>query len=333
MKRSSFNAALEATARIACFAALGPLLSCIEDPKEVEVDADGDGFFAEEDCDDNNADINPDAQEMCNSIDDNCDDVVDNDVTDGVSMYVDSDGDGYGDGDAVIVCEQQEGYSEVDGDCDDSDATLNLTDADEDGYSSCTGDCDDSDATLNLTDADEDGYSSCTGDCDDSVNWDMQDNDADGYTSCDGDCNDWNAAQTPVDADGDGYSTCDDDCDDSDALWNPEDNDGDGYSNCDGDCDDTIASNSENITEECFADCDEHITAVFSSENPQIETETLVCCSTVINNLGWENYGMHDHWGDCCDALTGGLFEAPACTPWGPPTPPKMHNTTKVLIA
>ena len=47
-KRNSFNAALEATARIACCAVPRPLLSCMEEPKEV--DADGDGFIAEEDC-------------------------------------------------------------------------------------------------------------------------------------------------------------------------------------------------------------------------------------------------------------------------------------------
>ena len=36
-------------------------------------DEDGDGFIASEDCDDTNPDINPDAAEVCNGVDDDCD--------------------------------------------------------------------------------------------------------------------------------------------------------------------------------------------------------------------------------------------------------------------
>ena len=60
-----------------------------------------------------------------------------------------------------------DGYSTCDGDCDDGDATLNLSDKDNDGYSTCDGDCDDSDETLELIDADGDGFSVEDGDCDD----------------------------------------------------------------------------------------------------------------------------------------------------------------------
>ena len=41
-------------------------------------------------------------------------------------------------------------------------------DVDGDGYSTCDGDCDDTDATLETADVDGDGYSTCDGDCDDS---------------------------------------------------------------------------------------------------------------------------------------------------------------------
>ncbi|NVM21677.1 MAG: putative metal-binding motif-containing protein [Desulfobacterales bacterium] len=37
------------------------------------VDADGDGYTKDIDCDDYNASVNPDAHEICNGIDDNCD--------------------------------------------------------------------------------------------------------------------------------------------------------------------------------------------------------------------------------------------------------------------
>ena len=36
-------------------------------------DADGDGYLACEDCNDSNADINPDADEICDELDNNCD--------------------------------------------------------------------------------------------------------------------------------------------------------------------------------------------------------------------------------------------------------------------
>ena len=50
------------------------------------VDADGDGFVETDDCDDNNADINPDAEELCDGVDNNCDDEIDNDATDALTF-------------------------------------------------------------------------------------------------------------------------------------------------------------------------------------------------------------------------------------------------------
>ncbi len=87
-------------------------------------DADGDGFHAEEDdCDDGDAAVNPDAAEVCNGADDNCDGAVDEGVT--IQAWADVDRDGYGDDDAAAyVCEGVVGYAEVGGDCDDSDASV-----------------------------------------------------------------------------------------------------------------------------------------------------------------------------------------------------------------
>lgn len=43
----------------------------------VPVDKDGDGFFSDLDCDDDNPNVNPDAAEICDGIDNNCDGLVD----------------------------------------------------------------------------------------------------------------------------------------------------------------------------------------------------------------------------------------------------------------
>jgi hypothetical protein len=92
------------------------------------------------DCDDTRPDVHPGALEKCNSIDDNCDDLTDNDVEEPNTFYQDADGDGVGDEtDSVKVCFAPEGYVAVAGDCDDSDpATLGFStwylDEDGDGW-------------------------------------------------------------------------------------------------------------------------------------------------------------------------------------------------------
>ncbi|MGA1840564.1 MAG: putative metal-binding motif-containing protein [bacterium] len=150
-------------------------------------------------------------------------------------------------------------------------------DDDKDGFTTCEGDCDDSDPTVNPMakeicdfkdndcdgmidegfDADKDGFTTCGGDCDDfdpKINpkakeiCDFKDNDCDGMID------------EGFDADKDGFTTCGGDCDDSNPKINPKakevcngiddncdgklgpdeiDADGDGYMICAGDCDDT----------------------------------------------------------------------------------------------
>jgi hypothetical protein len=78
------------------------------------------------DCDDASAAVSPDAIEICDEIDNDCDGTVDNDdASDVVTWYADADSDGYGDADSSTVsCEELSGYTLDASDCDDSDSTI-----------------------------------------------------------------------------------------------------------------------------------------------------------------------------------------------------------------
>ena len=72
-------------------------------------DADGDGYDADEDCDDNNSLIHAGAVELCDGFDNDCDGTVDEGVT--TTFYADTDGDGFGDpGAPPEACEHPDGY-------------------------------------------------------------------------------------------------------------------------------------------------------------------------------------------------------------------------------
>ena len=88
-------------------------------------DADGDGWSAEDDCDDNDAAVNPGAEESCNGLDDDCDGEIDEGVTE--TWYADADQDGYGDENATVeLCSEDplSDYVPTAGDCDDTDMSV-----------------------------------------------------------------------------------------------------------------------------------------------------------------------------------------------------------------
>jgi len=134
-------------------------------------DDDGDGFSTcAGDCNDVDAAIYPGAPEVCNSVDDNCDGLVDD--ADPLAIlpawFADSDGDEEGDSFVLLKqCSQPTGYVSNWDDCDDTDWTQNHWDKDGDGTASCDGDCDDFLAAMNVDDDDGDGFSTCAADCND----------------------------------------------------------------------------------------------------------------------------------------------------------------------
>ena len=153
----------------------------LTDGQEGFLDLDEDGFGAGEegvycsttsinrdDCDDNNPQINPFANEYCNNQDDNCNELIDDNALDSVQLFFDGDGDGFG---STISfqwgCPPMEGYAQEGGDCNDNSSTQNPA-AEElcDGIDNdCDGSIDDNDDSLILADTeiyyfdgDGDGY-------------------------------------------------------------------------------------------------------------------------------------------------------------------------------
>ncbi len=155
------------------------------------------------DCDDSDPEVNLEASESCNGIDDDCDgDIDEDDAIDATTWYYDRDGDAWGDaGLTTVACEAPAGTAAVAGDCDDLDDAISPDRSEVcDGIDNdCDGDTDEDavDATTFYLDDDLDGYA----DADPSL----------GETAC------APSAATYIEvATGDAV-----DCDDSDAGVNP----------------------------------------------------------------------------------------------------------------
>ncbi len=115
------------------------------------------------DCDDANELRHPGADETCDLVDEDCDDVVDEEATDATTWFADLDGDGYGDPDAPVEsCGPGAGLAASGTDCDDGDAGVHPG-AEEVWYDGVDADCD----GASDGDADGDGQSLESGDCDD----------------------------------------------------------------------------------------------------------------------------------------------------------------------
>jgi len=218
-----------------------------------EVDDDGDGYLACEECDDTDATVLPGGPELCNGLDDNCDNVVPADEFD-----VDGDGQEECAGDCdetdtTVYAGALELCDGIDNDCNGTVPT-NEGDGDSDGALTCA-DCDDADGTV---------YPGATEVCDGNDNdcngvtpQDEVDNDGDSFNECAGlDCNDANSAIYPG-----ATETCDGLDDDCDGVVpaNESDDDFDSQLVCEGDCDDannTIYAGAAEICDALDNDCD-----------------------------------------------------------------------------
>lgn len=249
------------------------------------VDTDNDGVMEDVDCDDNNPLVYPNATEICDGLDNDCDTEVDENVL--KTYFLDADGDGYGiEALTTEDCDIPEGYAGNLGDCDDYSAAVNpgeddicdgldndcddaidenvqttfYFDGDGDGvgqdepsvqgclesppidpngdgtYVTESGDCDDSDPMIspNAVEICDELDNDCTGQIDDSYAIDAkswyEDSDGDGYGS-------ENAIDPACDQPA-GYVDNTDDCDDTNVEINP-----DGIEICDGednDCNDEV---------------------------------------------------------------------------------------------
>ena len=234
-------------------------------------DGDGDGFgdpavaiaaceaplgavTNDTDCDDALATVYPGALEVCNDVDDDCDDLVDNGTDTDVAWYADVDADGYGDpADVVESCHPLLGRIADGSDCDDGNplvnpAALELCNGIDDD---CDSEVDESgavDPLLWYADADGDGYgeaavttTACTA--------------PEGFVAFDGDCDDASDLYHPGAAESDCTDPNDYNCDGSVAFT---DADADGWAACE-ECDDSSGANFPGAVETCDGadnDCD-----------------------------------------------------------------------------
>ncbi len=263
------------------------------------------GFVSDNtDCVDTNPAVNPGETELCNGVDDDCANGIDDGIV-YVDWYLDTDGDGYGDPGSTPIndCATQSGRASNNTDCDDGDEDINpgetevCNDIDDD----CTGGADNGLATNDYwPDTDGDGYgddqASPTNDCAQPT----------GFVTNNEDCDDSTNAVSPVDAEV--CNGIDDDCSGvpDDGLPGTTyyvDGDSDGQGS-DGDsgtefCQDPGAGWSTNNT-----DCDDGDNTEFLGATEVCDGNDTDCDGSLTDQPGWKTWYTdkdNDTYGDPLD--------------------------------
>ncbi len=255
------------------------------------IDDDGDGTSEDEgDCDDTTAAINPAAPETCDGVDNNCDGSVD----EGFDL------DGTGGPDCSD--DDHDGFSEDEGDCDDTSRDVHPGSI-EIPYNGIDDDCSDGD----LVDSDGDGYLAVAAggeDCDDTNPKVYPGAQEIAYNGVDEDCN----GSDYADADLDGHpaeSAGGDDCDDFDPLTYPgadeipyngtdEDCSGGDLTDADGDLFDAIEAGGD--------DCDDSDFDInpYAEEIPYDGIDQD-CSGDDLTDADQDGYDAVEAGGDDCD--------------------------------
>ena len=263
-----------------------------------------------DDCDDANSTTYPGTDDICDTVDNDCDGIVDNGLA-SAAYYVDTDGDGYGD-DATEFwdCVQPVGAAAVGGDCNDADGAYHPGAPEEDCEDPNDYNCD---GSVGYVDGDADGFAACA-ECDDAdgaVNPEasevcngLDDNCNSLVDDADPDLDVSSATTVYADLDGDGYgdrgspaAMCEPgagwvadatDCDDLDPFVNLSATEAcDGVDNdCDGATDDADGSLDASTATAWYADAD--------ADGYGDEATVTLACESPLGSVGLG--------GDCDDA-------------------------------
>jgi len=242
------------------------------------------------DCDDTDDTVHPAATEVCDSVDNDCDALVDDDddsldTSTGTTWYTDADADGYGDGSTGLTpaCVQPSGTAANATDCDDSDTTI---------HPGATESCDEIDNDCDgLVDDDDDSLDTSTG-----TTW-YTDGDFDGYGDPTSGAMACDAPSGSVDV---GLAT---DCDDAEPAANPGATEiCDGIDNdCDGLVDDDDASLDASTVSLWYEDSD-----MDGAGDPAVEYSACTAPAGTVSDSGDcddSDAAIHPLADDTCDGI------------------------------
>jgi len=285
------------------------------------LDADNDGFgdpdVSEEscdsrerfvsnpnDCDDTRADVYPGAPELCDELDNDCNDEIDDEL--GNVWYEDADLDGYGNVDVMTTgCNPGVGYTDNALDCDDTSYLVSPSQVEvcDELDNNCDGVVDEGVTTTYYLDADGDGYGN-------SISSIEACGFPSGYTLDNTDCNDDEATVRPngVEICDELDNNCDGVVDEGVLLSFYPDADFDGFGDSsqevlactaplshvsdNSDCNDAVSTINPDGTETCNTEddnCDGTIDEDFTTAGIYDQLENCGSCGTNCNDFGYSN--------------------------------------------